>query len=156
MTDRTVVALHLRTECGLSISDIAERLDLSRSVAGEMVKGIDPLPHALLTEEAPDPDRERLLKLRRSCGACLAVKPWTEFWAAAKYPDGTMQRPQSHCKDCVKAARRRRRREDPEWARAQYKADWQRIKANPDQLAKRRELTRENSRVHRLRAKEAA
>lgn len=83
--------------------------------------------------------------MRKWCSGCQERKPWGEFWAAAKWPDGTMRRPQSKCKECVKAARRRRRREDPEWALAENRRDWERTKANPDRLARRRELTRENS-----------
>jgi hypothetical protein len=65
-----------------------------------------------------------------------------------------MQRPQARCKECVKEVLRQRRADDPAWARRVNKADWQRIKADPDKLAARRELTRENGVVLRRRRAE--
>lgn len=146
-------AVALRQD-GYTISDIAAELGLPRSTVGDIVKGIDPLPHASLTPDAVDPDLDRLKRLRATCTACDTPKAWTEFWAAARWPDGTMRRPQSHCKDCFKAARRKRRRDDPEWARDINRKDWQRIKNDPVMLAKRRVLTRENSHIYRLRRRE--
>jgi hypothetical protein len=89
--------------------------------------------------------------MTKFCPHCQTRKPWSEFYAAAKHPDGSMVRPGAYCKPCVAARRRERRRMDPEWARAVYRADWQRIKADPEKLARRRELTRENKAVWRER-----
>lgn len=94
---------------------------------------------------------DRLEMLSRLCSVCGHTKLWSAFWAAKKHPDGTMQRPQSRCKECVKQARRERRKSDPEWARKVDAADWKRIKDDPDKLALRRELTRENGAIHRRR-----
>lgn len=143
-------AVELR-EAGRSIRDIADELDVPKSTIGEWVIGIVPLEYVELQPDIPDPDGQRLAMLRYSCTACQRSLPWTDFWAKAKWPDGTMRVPQSHCKDCVKERRRQRRVDDPVWAREQNRRDWQRIKSDPDKLAKRRELTRENSVVLRRR-----
>jgi hypothetical protein len=92
--------------------------------------------------------------MTRVCSVCFERKSWSEFWAAAKWPDGSTRRPQYRCKECIKAAKRRRRREDPAWAQEVNRRDWQRIKADPEQLARRRELTRENGQVFRVRQRE--
>lgn len=86
---------------------------------------------------------------QRRCGACGLTKPWTDFWAAAHWPDGTVRRPQSRCKDCVKARKRHLRRQDPERARARDRQDWQRLMADPARRARRRETQRENSSAFR-------
>lgn len=145
-------AVELR-EDGESIRQIAERLELPRSTIGDWVLGIEPLPSHITDE---DPDAARLSRLRSWCASCCQRLPWTSFWARSKWPDGTMRVPQSHCRDCVKARRRTRRHEDPAWAREQNRREWQRIKSDPEKLAKRRELTRENLIVHRLRRRETA
>ena len=147
------LAIELR-HAGLSIREIAAQLEQPRATVGGWVVGIEPMDYSTPDDDAPtDP---RLELLTRRCSSCGVAKTWGEFWAAAKWPDGTMRRPQAHCRDCVKARRRDRRRRNPEWARAQNQREWQRIKADPDKLAKRRELTRENGRVHRLRQQESA
>jgi hypothetical protein len=146
-------AVHMREEGG-TVREIAEALDVPVATVGDWVLGVDPLPHAGLTDEPANPDAARLAMLRATCSRCQELKPWLDFWAKAKWPDDTMRLPQSWCKDCVKAERRQRRKKDPEWASRQDKANWQKIKADPVKLAKRRELTRENGRVHRLRKAE--
>lgn len=143
-------------EAGATIGEIAETLKLPRSTVGDMVVGIQPLEYVELVAAPIDPDAERLALLRMICSRCRQRLPWSAFWAKAKWPDGTMRRPQSHCKECVKARLRERRAQDPEWAREVNRRDWERIKADPEKLARRRELTRENLVVHRLRRKEAA
>ncbi len=148
-------AIRLR-EDGATISEIADRLGIPRSTVGDLVAGIQPLEYVRLAEEQPDPDAERLDLLRATCARCSQRVPWSAFHAKAKWPDGSMRRPQSWCKECVKARRRERRRDDPDWARDLDRRDWQRIKSDPEKLARRRELTRENLVVHRLRRKEAA
>jgi hypothetical protein len=89
--------------------------------------------------------------MTKLCAECRQSLPWVEFWAAAKWPDGSMRRPQSYCKDCVKARRRARRETDPEGARAVDRRDRERLRADPEQAARRRETQRENSASHRRR-----
>lgn len=148
-------AVHLREEGG-TVREIAEALGVPYATAGDWVLGIDPLPHAHVTNEPTNPDAARLAMLSAICSCCREKKTWESFWAKAKWPDGTMRTPQSWCKNCVKTRRKQRRKDDPEWARQQYQREWQQIKADPVKLAKRRELTRENGRVHRLRKSEEA
>lgn len=154
MIDR---AVSLR-EAGLSVREIAVEFGVPRSTVGDLVVGVVPLEYVELQDEAPDPDAERLALLKARCSHCQQSLPWSAFWAKAKWPDGSMRVPQSWCKECVKARRRERRRENPEWAREINRRDWERIKANPDQLAHRRELTRENLAAmrHRLAEEGAA
>lgn len=45
------------------------------------------------------------------CASGGALLPWSEFHAATKWPDGTMRRPQSRCKDCAREAGKIRRAE---------------------------------------------
>lgn len=148
-------AVHLREE-GATVRAISEALGVPYATVGDWVLGIDPLPHANLTDDTANPDAARLVMLSATCSRCQESKTWLDFHARSKWPDGTMRAPQSWCKNCVKARRKQRRKDDPEWARAINQRDWQQIKADPVKLAKRRELTRENSRVHRLRKAEEA
>lgn len=150
---RHIHAVQLR-EDGLTIQAIADELGIPRSTAGDLVVGIEPLP-VLVDEAVVDEAEEvRLERLKKWCPACKSDKPWKGFWAAARWPDGTMQRPQYRCKECVKQALRQRRKDDPEWARDLNKREWQRIKEDPEKLAHRRRLTRENSVAMRRRRAE--
>lgn len=36
----------------------------------------------------------------KKCAKCKRRKPWTDYWAKTKWPDGTMRQPQSWCKTC--------------------------------------------------------
>jgi hypothetical protein len=54
----------------------------------------------------------QLATLQAVCKDCGESKPWTEFWPAAKWPDGTMQRPQSYCKACNRRRRAGKARAD--------------------------------------------
>lgn len=58
-------------------------------------------------------------------GPCGQRLPWTEFYAAAKWPDGTMRRPRHMCKACDKAYRAEHARKHPEQAQASRKRYWQ-------------------------------
>lgn len=89
--------------------------------------------------------------LSKWCPHCQRLRPWSEFQAAARDENGDMIRPGAYCKPCLAARKRARRKIDPEWAKQTDRADWQRIKANPEKLARRRELTRENGTVYRVR-----
>jgi DNA-binding transcriptional ArsR family regulator len=95
---------------------------------------------------------------RQCTGPCGQRKPWTEFHAAARWPDGTMRRPQSRCKACAAEARkqalRRTRRDDPEAARARDRREWKAIQASPDRARKRRRLQQENSSAFRERQRQ--
>lgn len=42
----------------------------------------------------------------RQCVNCGQAKPWGDFYAAKRWPDGTMRRPYPRCKECVKQQRR--------------------------------------------------
>jgi hypothetical protein len=158
MNPQRAIARRLK-EDGATVREIAEALGIPRSTVGELVVGVDRLPHASMTDDPPatnEAEAQRLGLLSKPCGRCNEPKTWSEYWAQTKWPDGTMRRPQAWCKECVKEQRKERRRMDPEWARAVNKADWARIKADPEKLDKRRELTRENGIVHRLRQRESA
>lgn len=139
-------AISLR-EAGATVRAIAAELGVPRATVGDWTKGIDPLP---AIEDAPPVDL-RVHRLRKWCAGCEQDKPWADYWTAAKWPDGSMRRPQAKCKECVKAARRQRRREDPERARETDRRDRERIQADPERLVRRRELTRENGVAHRRR-----
>lgn len=89
--------------------------------------------------------------MTKICAHCNERKPWAAFQAAARWEDGSMRRPGSYCTPCIALRKRERRRADPEWAKRLDRQDWQRIKADPEKLARRRELTRENGIVHRRR-----
>ena len=91
---------------------------------------------------------------RKQCSVCGLVKPWTDFWAAAKLPDGSMARPQYRCKECVKADRRDRRRANPETFRERDRRDWRILMRNPGRRARRRETQRENSAAFRVKQRE--
>jgi hypothetical protein len=91
---------------------------------------------------------------RKRCSVCLQLKPWTDYWAAAKNPDGTMARPQYRCKECVKADRRARRRVYPELFRARDRADWRKLMADPERRVRRRETQRQNSATFRAKQRE--
>lgn len=62
------------------------------------------------------------------CTRCGERKPWSQYYAAARWPDGTMRRPGSRCKECDLARLRQRDKENPEakrtrqreWARKQW------------------------------------
>lgn len=52
----------------------------------------------------------------KRCATCHVVKPWTDYWAHRKHPDGTMRKPYPDCKVCAKAkndARRASRKANP-------------------------------------------
>ena len=54
----------------------------------------------------------------KRCRRCGRDKPWREFYAAKKWPDGTMRAPHSRCKKCSNAIRHQQRRNSPtQWAR---------------------------------------
>lgn len=145
MIDR---AVELR-EAGLSIREIANLMDVPRSTVADWVKGIVPLEYVEL--DGPTPEEQRLMKLVKRCTKCGEDKTWLDFHARVKWPDGTMRRPNSWCKECVNAYWRERRADDPEWARELNRRNWQRVKNDPELLAKARERVRENSRVYYLR-----
>src|ERR1700755_2485138 len=91
---------------------------------------------------------------RKKCSVCLVVKPWSDYWAAARWPDGSMQRPQYRCRECVRANRRARRAADPETFRKRDQRDWRKLMADPERRARRRETQRENSVAFRLKQRE--
>lgn len=91
----------------------------------------------------------------KTCSVCFELKPWSAYWAAARWPDGTMQRPQYRCKTCVKADRRARRAENPELFRRRDQRDWKALMANPDRRARRRETQRESSATFRAKQRGA-
>lgn len=85
------------------------------------------------------------------CTRCEEWKPVGDFSPKTRHPDGSYATVLSRCKPCLAELSRIRRREDPEWARATYRRDWQRIRTDPEKLARRRRLTRENSVAYRRR-----
>lgn len=89
--------------------------------------------------------------MTKLCAHCGETKPWDAFQAAARWEDGTMRRPGSYCTPCIAERKRERRRRDPEWGKRVDRRDRERINADPEKLARRRELTRENGIVHRRR-----
>jgi hypothetical protein len=75
----------------------------------------------------------------RTCTRCDKTKSWDDFYAAVKWEDGTMRRPQSRCKRCMgelsKEYGKRLRRENPEAARQIDRDRWARIRADPERYA---------------------
>lgn len=61
----------------------------------------------------------RLQLMRKTCTTCHENKPWAEFDAREKWPDGTMRAPASRCKQCRRAEcrdrMRRKYQQDAEW-----------------------------------------
>lgn len=60
------------------------------------------------------------LELRtKQCANCGRLKPWGDFHAKTKWPDGTMRQPHAYCRRCfaeyVRAYQARRRRDDSEF-----------------------------------------
>lgn len=57
----------------------------------------------------------------KRCPRCEIVKPWDDFHAKVKWPDGSMRQPHSYCKPCHNAygaeTARKRWHADREWAR---------------------------------------
>lgn len=60
--------------------------------------------------------------MRKRCARCEVKKPWDDFYARTKWPDGTTRQPQSRCKECVKAVRAEQKRAD----KAKRPAVWRR------------------------------
>lgn len=42
----------------------------------------------------------RLVEKHKTCPACGLWKPWSEFYPASKWEDGTTRAPQTYCKPC--------------------------------------------------------
>lgn len=84
------------------------------------------------------------------CKDCGERKPWSSFWAKAKWEDGSMRQPHSYCKPCHQARtnewERKKRAADPEWRRRRGQRNRERIRSDPDRyaesLAYRREWAR--------------
>lgn len=89
----------------------------------------------------------------KRCARCREPKPWSDFHAKVKWPDGTMRQPHSRCKRCqnsaVTARQAKWRREHPEEARAFDKARWARLKANPERLAVKHDVDRRSMAAQR-------
>lgn len=83
---------------------------------------------------------------RKTCAGCAVTKPWSEFWAKAKWPDGSTRQPHARCKDCWREMSRERQRlrrlNDPEGVRALDRARYHRNKRDREWLARRREIVR--------------
>jgi len=140
----------LRDE-GASIRAIAAELGIPRATVGGWLRGAPALHLTVADEAAPNLEADRLAHLRKPCSMCRRDLPWSAYWAAVKCADGTMRRPQARCKECVKATRREQRQADPTRAREIDRRDRERIREDPEKAARRRELQRENSTVHRRR-----
>lgn len=71
-----------------------------------------------------------------NCAAQGQPQPWSNFYAAAKWEDGTMRRPQARCKKCMAIFARRYQRarvvNDPEACHRENAARWQSIKNDPE------------------------
>lgn len=87
-----------------------------------------------------------LCLLTKRCTACRQSKPWREFYAAKKWPDGTMRVPQSRCKKCAHAIRHMQRKQPTQWTRhlAQQRARYRRM--SPEMRAIKREGDRTRKR----------
>lgn len=68
-----------------------------------------------------------MTECRKRCNGCQAVKPWSEFYAKTKWPDGTMRQPHSRCKECHLA----RNRHSPEAQRRYDRKRYQRTRHDP-------------------------
>lgn len=80
----------------------------------------------------------------RVCTRCGERKPWSEFYAKVKWPDGTTRQPQSRCKRCFAEIHAQRKRDNPEWwARNERKRARNRT---PEQRAEKRVYNREYAR----------
>jgi hypothetical protein len=88
-------AVHLR-EAGLSTREISRLMGIPQSTIGDWVKGIVPLEYVELDDPVPTEEDLRLQRLRSFCTSCHQTKPWAQFWARTKWPDGTMRLPHSH------------------------------------------------------------
>lgn len=71
---------------------------------------------------------------QKRCSRCQVVKPWHEFYAQRKWPDGTMRVPQCRCKQCAREVRAEQKRADrianPEKWQARASRLWTQIKAD--------------------------
>lgn len=87
-----------------------------------------------------------MIEPTKVCAKCKARKPWSEFWAKAKWEDGTMRQPHARCKDCWRERTRKRARDrrqrDPDTVRAADRERYRRNRRDPDWAARRRVITR--------------
>jgi hypothetical protein len=82
---------------------------------------------------------------RPKCPLAGQRQPWSNFYAAAKWPDGTMRRPQSWCKACANAASKA----NPEPRRRYDRRRYARIRKDPELWADRLEDMRFQYRARR-------
>jgi len=91
--------------------------------------------------------------LAKRCTRCLETKPLECFHAAVKWPDGTMRRPQSRCKDCNRELNLERyhalRRNAPERLREAWRRKYRSLRADPERWAARNAYEREYYRERR-------
>ena len=80
------------------------------------------------------------------CARCKERKPWSEYHAKTKWPDGTMRTPQGYCKACRRVAVSEWRAANPERNREHERRAWQALRSDPERLATRREYNRQQMR----------
>lgn len=59
----------------------------------------------------------RIVERTKTCNGCGQAKPWSDYYAKARWDDGTMRQPHSRCKTCAAEQCKRAYWADPESAR---------------------------------------
>lgn len=94
----------------------------------------------------------RTVEPTKVCARCKERKPWSQFNAKAKWPDGTMRQPHSQCRACRREHsqqwHRRKRLADPEWAQARRQRAYRSLRADPERWAATLARSRQWSREH--------
>ena len=88
------------------------------------------------------------LEREKVCNRCGEAKPWSQYGAQTRWPDGTMRRPRWACRPCESAytaeRQRRQRRENPEPLREYARRYWHTVvKLDPERRGERRAYNRE-------------
>lgn len=88
----------------------------------------------------------RVIERERACLICGEIKPWGAFYAALKWPDGTMRSPQSYCKMCRTKLSNEWQRKNREWRREWERRRYARLRNDPEWMGMRRDINRESQR----------
>lgn len=88
----------------------------------------------------------KVVERERECLICGESKPWSAFYAARKWPDGTMRSPQSYCKVCRTRIGNEWQRKNREWRREYDRRRYARLRQDPEWVGIRREIDREAKR----------
>lgn len=98
------------------------------------------------------------------CARCKTRKPWSQFYAKVRWPDGTIRQPFAYCKDChrqrARAWHAHRYATDPEFTqrrRQAARARYRRLQKDPEwyaiELDRKREWQRKRRQSRRRLAK---